>query len=74
MSSENRSISPKTLERLVPPLKTIWPLRMGSAKRCLRIQQTQKSFSTMAGFIPSRLAVSLNRSRLSAGGPVATYP
>jgi hypothetical protein len=56
MSSEKRSINPKTLERLVPPLNTIWLFKAGSAKRSLRIQQTQKSFSTMAGFMPSRLA------------------
>ncbi len=40
-------------------------------KRSLRIQQTQKSFSTMAGFMPSRLADSRNRSRLSEAGPAA---
>jgi hypothetical protein len=35
------------------------------------IQQTQKSFSTMAGFIPILLAVSLNKSRRSTADPVA---
>src|SRR6266702_8225434 len=71
MSSENLSIKWKTLDRLVPPLKTICSLSDGSPKRCLRIQQTQKSFSTMAGFIPSRLADSPNKSRLSVADPAA---
>jgi hypothetical protein len=35
------------------------------------IQQTPKSFSTMAGFIPILLAVSLNKSRRSTADPVA---
>src|SRR5271156_1773648 len=71
MSSEKRSITPYTFYRLVPPLKTICSLSCESAKSLFRIQQTQKSFSTTTALMPSRVADSLNRSRLSEADPVA---
>src|SRR5450759_20368 len=72
MSSEKRSIRPNTLDRVVPPLKTILSLSSGSAKSCFSTQQTQKSFSIAAGLMARRAAVSRKSSRRSAARSRAT--
>ena len=57
MSSENRSIAPKTFESEVPPLKTRYPanpLRKSTAS----IQDTQKSFSMTTADTLRRAAAS----------------
>src|SRR5260370_21117213 len=72
MSSEKRSMSPKTFESVVPPLETIRSLSCGSVNSFFRTQQTQKSFSMMGGPMPRGAADSRNRSRRSSARRLAT--
>jgi hypothetical protein len=57
MSSEKRSMRLNTLDKDVPPLKR-GSGTCFSAKRCLSVQQTQKSFSTAVVVELQRLVVS----------------
>ena len=66
-SSENRSISPQPLLRLVPPLKTKLPL-YSKLNIALRTMLTQKSFSTAFSFIPFSSAILLNIVSFSSSG------
>src|SRR5258708_24387765 len=73
MSSEKRRIAPKALDKDVPPLK----IRVGassfcSSKRCFRVQQTQKSFSTMVLATPRAAPVSPNKAARSEASRSAT--
>ena len=54
-SSENRSMTPNTLESDVPPLKSNPAGGSGRVKIRLSVQQTQKSFSMIAAVSPRRL-------------------
>ena len=66
ISSEKRSIKPYALESDVPPLKTSWAGVGPNSKTCFKVQQTQKSFSTISAVMsPRRAAASRNRSRRS---------
>src|SRR5260221_10541924 len=73
MSSEKRRIAPKGLDKDVPPLK----IRVGassfcSSKTCFRVQQTQKSFSTMVLATPRAAPVSPNKAARSEASRSAT--
>jgi hypothetical protein len=57
MSSEKRSMRWNTLESEVPPLKRSSGIPC-NAKRCFKVQQTQKSFSTAVVVELRRLAAS----------------
>src|SRR5687768_8735265 len=54
MSSENRSISFHPFDNDVPPLKVRWLPSLGRVKSSRKIQQTQKSFSTLDASSPIR--------------------
>jgi len=74
MSSENREINPKALEREVPPLNSRrGPPAGSSLKSASYVQQTQKSFSRLRSLVPSLRADVMKRSRRSSGELESTW-
>src|SRR5207245_5300610 len=71
-SSENRSMTPNTLDNDVPPLKSNPAGGSGKVKSRLSVQQTQKSFSIISAVSPRRRAVAANKSVRSVTGSCAT--
>ena len=71
-SSENRSMTPNTLESDVPPLKSNPAGGSGRVKTRLSVQQTQKSFSIISEVSPLPVPVTMKRSARSAAGSRAT--
>src|SRR5260370_37171980 len=73
MSSEKRRIAPKALDKDVPPLKTkVGASSFCSSKRRFKVQQTQKSFSTMVLATPRAAPVSPNKAARSEASRSAT--
>lgn len=67
-SSENRSMTPNTFDKEVPPLNSNPAGGSGKVKTRLSVQQTQKSFSMIAEVSPRCRPADSNRSAWSVSG------